>query len=177
MADRNLCRRSSGFFLGASLVVGDLDSVPSVVFGLIQRVVGKFDDLKDFVAFGIRSRHSDADRYRKLGVALSFRGVSSGSCFFLLAHGFSALDSTRECSGIFSPQLECCPLNGGAQQFEMLECVRSGLAAKEDGELLSAKTERFAATGDVGQSARYEAEHVITDIMSVGIVELLEVID
>src|SRR5271166_2558788 len=83
----------------------------------------------------------------------------------------------RFSSSVGASHMKRGSLDGLAQTLQMLEGIFRGGVAKDDGKLLAATAESLALSTHFRQTRSHHAEHLVTGIVSVGIVELLEVVD
>src|SRR5580658_6794782 len=64
-----------------------------------------------------------------------------------------------------------------AQRVQMLERFFGGSVRKDDGELFTAASESLAVATDLSEPLGHHAQHLVADIVPVGVVELLEMVD
>ena len=64
-----------------------------------------------------------------------------------------------------------------AHRFEVRDCVIAVAIGEQDGELLPAIAVRPTAAADGGEAAGDQAQHLVADVMAVGVVEGLDVVD
>ena len=74
-------------------------------------------------------------------------------------------------------QLDAIGCDGLTYHLKMGQALLKRLARKYQGELLAAVAVSLTTTADLAQLAGDQAQHLIADIVAVGVVELLEVVN
>src|SRR6266700_7530628 len=139
-----------------------LDShlVAAALLRAVERAVGRLDDQLRLGVALVFLRHADADGD---GHALPRAPVRHHLLLLALRAESGAEDKARV-------------LDRLAQCLEVRQALLRGLAGEDEGEFLTAVAVRLAPAADLGELRRDHLQHLVADVVSVLVVDPLEVI-
>src|SRR5581483_10673767 len=140
-------------------------AIAACLLGGIQRLVGGANDILGFLKSDVRLRRSNADRDRHL-----LRGLPPPLRPLLATLRPAATAAVRPAYRKFC-LLDCPP-----QCIQVRQRFFHCLTGKDNCELLASAAVGPTSTSDARQPARHHAQHLVTNVMTIGVVELLEVI-
>src|ERR1035438_2398997 len=95
--------------------------------------------------------------------------------FFL--HRFAGGFSGILCPSIRSAYMKRRALDDPPQRFKMLDGLLGGSVAEDDRELFAAAAEGLSIAAYIGEALGHHAQHLVADVVPVGIVEIFEMVD
>src|SRR5437588_11857976 len=137
--------------------------VPARSLRTVKRLVGRLHDVvRRGRAFG---RPGGADRHRDRQHLLGRQGAAALAALLGLLRAVLAADRHP------------VALDRAAQRLELRQRLAEVAGGKDHAELLAAVAVGDAAAAHLRQARADELEHLVADIVTVGVVELLEVVD
>src|SRR5439155_3679626 len=172
------------------------------LFGAVESFVCGLNHLLNFLVGLGGLGHSNADGHRKfvLGVLTAGSGVKTFSRFSgcgaaaiaFLGLALLIIDSTSTCSSfvillllscfisaalLAAAHMKRCCFNCFSEQFHVRNDFRHGSSRKQDRKFLSAHAIRLPAAAYASKPGGNHAEHLVSCVVSVGIVEAFEMVD
>src|SRR5690606_22378952 len=138
------------------------NAVAPRTLGALERLVRRLDHLVRVALCRQPLGHADADGHRNL-----IRATAAAAALALLR--------VLRPVGLVA-QVHDVLLHRPAHSFEMWQAVLQVASGEHQGEFFATVTISATAAADLAQPARHEPQHLITDIVAMGIVECLEVI-
>jgi len=172
--------RDAALLTGAVAEVGcDLEPIASAFLGAIQSFIGSLDYLFNVVHLWARLRDPDTDGDRQFAGGSvrrkPARSASSRGILFVIPPATCAPRSAAALRSRAHAESGC--FYGGSELPKMRRDILHGLSRKQNRKFFSSDAECLAASSYPGQPGRDHPQNLVAGIVSVGVVEVFEVVD